>query len=153
MVLVLGSPRAFGTARTNRDFTLDNLERTAVWLDANVRDDQTVLVHDAGYVAWRTDLRLRDMVGLKSPDVIEVHRRVTGPSCGGDRWKAIHTVAAASRPDFVVLLETWDERFQLRSGLQRAGWTLEPVYTTPSPSGYVIYEVTGTPGALQESEP
>jgi len=99
------------------DFTTGSLAPTAAWVRENVPAHATVLVHDAGYIAFATDLRLVDLVGLKTPSSIKVHAQYTAPSGGARRLEAVRAIARTADADFAVVLSEWDQIFRLTDGL------------------------------------
>lgn len=122
-------------------FTRFELDAVATWLDANAHG-RKVLLHDAGYVGFFVDASLVDMVGLKTPSSVEEHRTLTWAECsGGARHRAIHRIALAQQPDFIVLLKGWDQVFGISHGLRQHGWQLQQRFD----QAYVVFEVTGRP--------
>ena len=121
----------------------------AIWVRDNVPRDSRILVHDAGALSFYAPNPLIDLVGLKTPSSIGVHRRLTWPSCGADRGRAMAEIARNSRPDYVVVIADWDRIFAITGALKTAGWTLMPVRTPIGQlNGYSVYRVasagTGT---------
>jgi hypothetical protein len=134
------------------DFTVDELASVAAWARDHVPPTAKVLVHDAGYVAYATDLSLIDLVGLKSPASAEVHARVTWPSCGGRRVEAIHRIALAGHADYLIVLKGWERIFRIAHGLARRGWHVQPVRLVAE-VGYDVYELTPPTSEAGPSRP
>jgi hypothetical protein len=86
-----------------------------------------LLIHDAGYIAFATHFEMVDLVGLKTPAAIPLHREFTYLSAGVDRHKAINLVARQTNPDYLVVLNAWDGIFRITKGLESDGWQLDRV--------------------------
>lgn len=121
-------------------FTLAELDGVASWL-ANHAQHRKILLHDAGYVGYFVDAPMADLVGLKTAASIPPHQMLTWSQCGAGRQQAVHAIALHEKPDFVVVLASWDGIYHFIDGLRARGWTLEPRYQR----AYVVYEVTGRP--------
>lgn len=100
----------------------------------------TVLIHDAGYLAWaRPDLTLVDVVGLKSKANIEVHERLTRRS--RNRAPAFVEIAGRSGATMMVLYDKDGIWGGMVTALRGAGWTAEKL--APSPRNtYSFYRIT-----------
>lgn len=123
----------------------------AQWAQAHLPADSRVLVHDAGVPAYATDLRLVDLVGLKTPASVQEHLRLTEPSQGERRGEAIDAIALNTRPSHAIVLndETgfWG---RISDDLSRHGWTLTAI--GPAAPTYRLYELT-PPGLRSASPP
>ncbi len=108
--------------------------------------DARVLVHDAGYFSYATDLRLVDLVGLRTPASAAVHARLTGPSCGRLRAEAIHEIAVREQATHLIVSPSWNHIFGIAKALESHDWKLERVATT-SFSDYEVYALTPPAGA------
>lgn len=106
----------------------EDQERLATWASAGLPPGSRVLIHDAGYFGWRTAFPLVDLVGLKTPEVIELHRRHTLPSQGRDRGKVIDMIARQGGVTHAIILQDpfWS---RIADDLRHAGWQLEPLRT------------------------
>lgn len=111
---------------------------------AFVRDQippgSTVLIHDAGLVAWLSPpSRLIDVVGLKTPASTAYHRRFTRQDC---EWgKALDGIARDSRATHLVVLQgvwLWP---CVATNLKNEGWNLK-VIREPVGKGYAVYQIT-----------
>ena len=136
-------------ARTNagkylayRDTTLYELFPTVRWCRYHLPPDARVLVHDAGYVAWGTDLRLTDLVGLKTPASVRYHRALTYPSGGKKRIDAVSQIARDSHADFLIVLRLWERDFGIARGLWERGWGVRPVNQDYA---WVVYALSPPP--------
>ena len=103
--------------------------------------DARVLVHDAGYFAYATDLRLIDLVGLRTPASATVHARLTGPSCGRARSDAIHEITVREHVTHLVVSPNWNRVFAITRALEDHGWKLDRIAAT-SFSDYEVYALT-----------
>lgn len=127
-------------------FTDDQMQLVD-WAEVNLPRDARILIHDAGYIGWAADYRLVDLVGLKTPESIEAHRRFTLPSAGRDRSMAIARIATQQQVTHAIILDGlfWGD---IAAGLRRQGWQLEPLRTGAG-TLYQVYRLTppavGTP--------
>jgi len=118
------------------------------WINVNLPDRPTVMVHDAGYIAYAAHLPLVDLVGLKTPAAIDFHRRLTYPSAGRLRGEAIADIAKTFKPQYLIVLQNWDDEFDIIDGLRGNGFTVEEVYAGRAPPGtpaadiYHLYRLT-----------
>lgn len=120
-------------------FTDDQIQLVG-WADRHLPSDARILIHDAGYMGWATDYRLVDLVGLKTPASIEVHRRYTLPSAGLDRSKAIAQIAAQQQVTHAIILDGLFWR-DIADGLRQHGWRLDPMRKGPG-THYHVYRLT-----------
>jgi len=102
-----------------------NVAGVAEWCNANLPANATILVHDAGYIAYATDFHLVDLVGLKTPESIPYHRQWTQPSGGARRADAVDAIARRFQPDYLIALHWWDSLFRITEGLEDKGWRLD----------------------------
>ncbi len=122
-------------------------EAAAVWAREHLAPNARVLVHDAGIPAWETGLRLVDVVGLKSPESIPQHVRLTAPTLGRERAEAVSRIALASGATHAIVLDDpfWIE---IDDDLRRKGWGLDLLRKPTVSPGYWIYALT-PPAALR----
>jgi hypothetical protein len=115
-------------------------QEIAGWLNARETPGVPVLVHDAGYLSEATHAHLTDLVGLKTASSVDVHRRISdGPA-------ALHAIACASQPRYVVIFSGWDRVFQLRAALEVYHWQPELVLQPFEPGEtYALYRVSRSP--------
>jgi len=131
------------------------------WMNANLQGRPTVMVHDAGYVAYAGRFPLVDLVGLKTPDAAEVHAAMTYPSAGRLRSDAIARIAEKFKPQYLLAIQDWDDMAGLVDGLRDRGWIVREVYAgrapaeTPRKDIYHLFQLTSpeqrqsTPGQQQ----
>jgi hypothetical protein len=148
LFLPLGLHAQYTWYRTNITGNRASLTDLVSWLDANVPGRPTVMVHDAGYIAYAGRFPLVDLVGLKTPDAAKFHEQLTYPSAGELRSSAVAKIALAYKPQYFVVLQDWDQTFQLVAGLRGNGWGAKELYAgraptdTPATSIYHLYELT-----------
>ncbi|MGE0747483.1 MAG: hypothetical protein AB7K86_19640 [Rhodospirillales bacterium] len=129
--------------RLGRDWTRTELEEVARFAEATLPANARVLVHDAGYIAFATRLRLVDVVGLKTPAVIADHWRWTAPSAGERRHEAVHRIAMRYGVTHAVVLQDVEAFWwTIADDLRRHGWTLQTLRTRPDGHGFVIFRLT-----------
>lgn len=125
-----------------------NLRAVAEWTRTRLPAGSVIMVHDAGYIAYRDSFRLIDMVGLKTPGAILVNRALTYPSAGRDRGAAIAKIAFAYHPQYLIDIKNWETQFGITEGLRQNGWALTPIYESPAQPGtspayiYRVYALT-----------
>lgn len=103
---------------------------------ASLPADAVVMVHDAGQVAWAAPrARLVDMVGLKTPEVTDVHRRFKPSSC--KLGPSLDSIARRNRVTHVAVLNfsTWP---CVAKNLREEGWRLSPIYQ----GKFTVYRLT-----------
>ncbi len=91
------------------------------WYEKNIPPGSTILVQDAGYIAYATHFHLIDLVGLKTPAIIRYHREITFPSAGQKRALAIADIIRATHPQYLIITTQWNQFFQLEKGLKTQG--------------------------------
>ena len=123
-------------------FTRAELRGVATFVRTALPRDARLLVHDVGYLAFAGERSLVDIVGLKTPRAVALHRRFTWASCGAARAEAVHRLALATRPTHLVVLDTWDSIFHIADGLRARGWRVEPVRPTHR---YLVFALTPPP--------
>ncbi|WP_456624078.1 hypothetical protein [Bradyrhizobium sp. P5_C12] len=132
----------------------ENLADVVRWMNANLPDRPMVMVHDAGYVAYAGHAALVDLVGLKTPAAMDFHRRATYPSVGLQRSRAVAEIAETFQPQYLLVIQDWDEKFRFVEGLRGEGWTAREVYAghappeTPAALIYHLYELNRPHRAL-----
>jgi hypothetical protein len=109
------------------NFTRNQLDGIAQLCKANVPANARIMVHDIGYISFATRFQLIDAVGLKSPVAVTLHERFTVPTGGDNRKQAIHELALATHPDYLVVLNDWDDSYDITKGLRENGWHLDRV--------------------------
>ena len=94
---------------------------------AKLPPGSVVLLHDAGLLAWANpQVKLVDVVGLKSPESQKWHRAYTRRTCGWD--KALDAIARETHATHLVALD-WGFWVCVKTNLQRAGWKVTPVFS------------------------
>ncbi len=111
----------------------------ASWCNRNLPAGSTLLVHDAGYIAYGTPFRVVDMVGLKTPSAIPLNRAITLPSLGKLRSIAVSDLAREYHTDYLVILDGWPFTLNLVPELRSLGWKVEPLKTYGM---YRVYRLT-----------
>lgn len=116
------------------------LHDLVAWSRQNLPADAKVMVHDAGYMAYATDYRLIDLVGLKTPEAIPLHRRYTWPTAGAGRAKAVGALALETHAEYLVIVRNWEIMVRLPDELRSLGWRVDPLRTDGE---YRVYRLTG----------
>lgn len=130
-------------------FYLDELQKkfveydgTAKWCVNHLPANSMLLIHDAGYLAYKTPFHLVDMVGLKTPENIHYHQKITIPTRGDGRVTAIAEIINYYHPKFLVVLRSWDVSMTITSGLRHLGWQLTPLRESKTFGDYSIYQLS-----------
>jgi hypothetical protein len=135
------APAAWRRHIRNTGFTMRELDPVAEWARTNIPTGSKVLVHDVGYFAHATDFALVDLVGLKTPASTVVHERITFRSCGRYRREAIHQIALATRPDYLVMQPVWSGSLGLTQLLVHRGWQLQVVRPVTDPYSFEVFKL------------
>jgi len=123
-------------------FTRAELAGAATWVRTSLPRDARLLVHDVGYMAFAGERAMVDLVGLKTPRAVALHRRYTWATCGATRGDAVHRLALDTRPTHLVVLDSWDAIYRIAEGLRAHGWRVEQA----RPSGrYQVFSLTPPP--------
>ena len=123
-------------------FTRAELGGVATFVRTSLPRDARVLVHDVGYLAFAGERQLVDLVGLKTPRAVALHRRLTWATCGASRADAVHRLALDTRPTHLVVLDSWDAIYRIADGLRAHGWRVDPV----RPAGrYQVFSLAPPP--------
>lgn len=128
--------RAYTSSRT---YTMVELASVAQWLQQHVPNNSTLLIHDAGYLAYATHFHLIDMVGLKTPSSVYLHQQYTLPSQRKQLVVAISQIGLQSHSDYLVVLKGWNEGLKIVPRLQALHWQLQLVRS--SEQGYEVYKI------------
>jgi hypothetical protein len=103
------------------------LHRVADWCQANLPPDSVLLVHDAGYIAYATHFHTVDLVGIKTPEAMDINRRITWPSAGKNRALAVADVAIESHASYLIAMRRWPEVAALPAQLRALHWRVDPL--------------------------
>jgi hypothetical protein len=133
--------------------TTDELAPLAAWLRTHVDLREPLLIHDAGYLSETTPFRLVDMVGLKTPDSVAVHRRYTEPTLGAGRATSVGIIAERARTRYMVLTPRFVP--DLVPGMRKLGWRLTLVHEVRRHPQvfYQVYAIGPPGGAEPGSQP
>ncbi len=129
----------------DREFTRVELGGVTRFVREHLPADAVVRVHVVGFLSFETPFHLVDLVGLKTPSSVGLHRALTWARCGAGRTDAVDLIARRAHATHLVVLQSWDKLFEITQGLRAHGWTLE-LLTEPGHS-YEIYRLTEPPAA------
>ena len=115
-------------------------EDIAAWCEHNFPANSTLLIHDAGYLAYRTHFRLVDMVGLKTPAAIPLNRKFTFPSAGRLRNITVSQLAEETGSRYLIIHEPFFPT--LIPDLQRIGWHPKLMHQNQYYSVFVLTQPT-----------
>jgi hypothetical protein len=144
------SPVTYRSWKLSQDLHVGGQEAIAAWLGTHAPTGTSVIVHDAGFLSEHSRMRLVDLVGLKTPFAAATHEVLTGPSAGEGRSEAIHRIACAGNPHYLVAIDVWDQRFRLTDGLRGWGWGVSQVFRSVAreghrETGYGLFRLTRSP--------
>jgi hypothetical protein len=122
------------------NFTRVELAGVSQWLNEHVQPEEKVLVHDAGYVGYAVRAHIVDLVGLKTPSSLPAHRE-TWRTCGAARGPAVAKIARDQHPDYLVVLNSWDNIYGITAALRARGWGLESRFK----QAYSVYQLSPPP--------
>jgi hypothetical protein len=137
--LSVGTKDAIALARNSRNYTRVELAPLAEWLQANIRPQAKIMLHDAGYLGYALDNPMVDMVGLKSVQAQRLHHDLTLPTCGAIRSRAVALLIALERPDYLIVLHDWEDVFRI-TGLAEGTAHLKTVWKREH--GYTVYSMS-----------
>jgi hypothetical protein len=136
---ILMLPVCFHLYRGERAFFEAGPRQVTTWCQKNLAPGTSVLVHDAGYLAYSTDFRTIDFVGLKTPSAIAVNRQYTWVSGGKDRAVSVGKIASESGTRYLILNSHWEPVVTLDEELRSLGWKVELLDTA---GAFRIYRLT-----------
>lgn len=119
-------------------FTRNELAPIAEWAAHHLTSQDVVLIHDAGYISTIGKAKLIDLVGLKTPSSVDVHKRYTWELCGRN-IKALDVIATKNQANYFIVLDGWDQIFGLTASLRLSGWKLDLLATRAN--GYGAYKI------------
>jgi hypothetical protein len=127
----------------SRNFTTAQLRSVAQWANTHIPTRSVVMIHDAGYIAYGTDLHLVDFVGLKTPLAVKLNQRnIAAETDWTGRAKALSGLAQARHPEYLILLKEWDYDFGITRAFQTEGWRLTLLRNVAHVNGYDVYALT-----------
>lgn len=122
-------------------------EEVYQWVKTNLPNGARVLLHDAGYIPWRLmseesnvfSLQLVDVVGLKTPEVIQVHQDITFASHGENLGVAVGQIATSSEAEYAIILDRpfWGD---IKSHLVQAGFSVEKIFENKE--SYQVFRIS-----------
>lgn len=128
--------------------TMDGL---VAWVRSNLSNGELLLIHDIGYLAWATDQPMNDLVGLKSPQNIDIHRQFTTYGPFG-LAESTEQIALRSGARILVVSWGWEPKLQIAEGLRLRGWTLQPMPNQSKLYGYDVYRLSPPEHLMSEAE-
>lgn len=114
------------------------LSETAKWCEANVPQNEPIIIHDAGYIAYSTQFRLIDMVGLKTPLCSKYISSEPAQDMTVRSARALTRIAADYHARYFVVDRDWDNPHGISGELNRMGCRLELLHRSMR---YCIFEI------------
>jgi len=121
------------------------------WISTHLPAEAILLVHDAGYISLKGTHTLVDLVGLKTPSSIEIHKNLTFRGCTRDPL-AIDLIARRNHVTHFVVLDEWDQIFHLTDALRATGWRLTRTDEERGPTRYKVYQLVAENDAAQKED-
>jgi len=115
-------------------------EDIAAWCEHNLPANSTLLIHDAGYLAYRTHFQVVDMVGLKTPAAIPLNRKFTFSSGGKLRNNAVSHLAEETGSRYLIIRQSLLPTLIL--DLQRIGWNPQLIHQNQIYSVFALTKPT-----------
>ena len=126
--------------KDERDFFERGPHQIAAWCQTHIPPGTPILVHDAGYLAYSTNFRTVDIVGLKTPAAIPLNRQSAAwPTAGRGRARAVTKMAAAFGSHYLIVNLEWPPVAHLPQEIHSLGWGVDLVYWSGT---YGIYRLT-----------
>ncbi len=135
---VLLAPATWREHTGLQNVTKVELAGVARWCSDNLPPNSRLLIHDAGYISYGTHFQMTDVVGLKTPANVTLHRDWTYPTGGKARRMAVAAAARHAGSEYLVVLDLWDGIYSITDGLRRCGWTVDALRTK---GAYRVYRI------------
>lgn len=119
----------------NENFTVGE------WIKDNVAKEDVVMVHDAGFISNISNNKLVDLVGLKTNISVGINKATRWRYCGNDP-RAIDAIASINHAKYFVVLNQWDDIFQLTNSLRYMGWSINRVDGSRGETAYKVYKIS-----------
>jgi hypothetical protein len=113
--------------------------QVTLWCEQHLAPGTPVLVHDAGYLAYSSDFRTIDFVGLKTPQAIALNKKYTWPTAGEGRARVVAQMALDSGSRYLVINSHWWPVVTLDQELRALGWRVDVV---DKEGAFRIYRLT-----------
>ncbi|MEN9682244.1 MAG: hypothetical protein RLZZ627_2137 [Pseudomonadota bacterium] len=137
---IIGLPKNWSEYQRGIQISRIELAGVSDWIDQNLGKEEILLIHDAGYISLKGSQPLVDLVGLKTPSSIEIHKNLTWSDCTRNP-AAIDFIARRNRATYFVVLDEWDEIFHLTDALRATGWEVNRADTGRGPTHYKVYHL------------
>ncbi|WP_095594940.1 hypothetical protein [Actibacterium pelagium] len=129
-------PRALQEVRTKAV----SLAATARWIDENLHAEDTLMLHDVGFVSFATDQVLFDIVGLKSPYAQTIVEDYAFQKGLPGLQRALSKMVVQSKACYFLASNSWNDTFNMTELLIQDGWRLEP-HPSGSPPNHVLFQI------------
>jgi hypothetical protein len=113
------------------------------WCLEHIPLQETLIIQDAGYIAYATPFHLIDFVGLKTPSNIPIHQKLTLPSHGKLRNEAISQIIQQNHAHYLIMTADWTLTFHTIEALKALGWHVKLLkdFSWKSLTSYQIFYV------------
>lgn len=119
----------------NENFTVGE------WVKNNINKDDVIMIHDAGFISNVANNKLVDLVGLKTNTSAEINKETRWKACGNDP-RAIDIIAGTNNAKYFIVLNIWDDIFQLTNSLRYMGWDVNRVDMSRGDTAYKVYKIS-----------
>jgi hypothetical protein len=137
---IIGLPKNWSEYQRGIQISRIELAGVSDWIDQHLGKEEILLIHDAGYISLKGSQSLVDLVGLKTPSSIEIHKNLTWTECARNPV-AIDFIARRNHATYFVVLDEWDEIFHLTDALRATGWEVNRSDTDRGPTLYKVYHL------------
>lgn len=135
---ILGLPKNHIQYARGIEISRVELAGVSDWIGTHLPREAILLVHDAGYISLKGSQALVDLVGLKTPSSIDIHKRLTFQECRRDP-SAIDLIARTHQVTHLVVLDEWDQLFHFTDALRDTGWRVSRMDRERGPALYKVY--------------
>ncbi|MBQ9259792.1 MAG: hypothetical protein IJ187_08095 [Neisseriaceae bacterium] len=120
--------------------TKDNFQ-ASYWITQHIPHHSVILIHDAGLISEIVKNPLVDLVGLKTPSSIDIHRKMTYQQCRRTP-DAVATIAENAQAQYFVVNRDWNRFFRLTQSLKDRGWDVKRIDNERGATHYQVYKIT-----------
>jgi hypothetical protein len=123
------------------EFTKNELFVVGAWVRDNIDKNEVILIHDAGVISTVARNRLVDLVGLKTNTSVEINKDKKWSQCENSP-EAIDTIASKYNIKYFIVLDHWDNLFQLTNALKHTNWSVQRVDNERGDTPYKVYKIS-----------
>lgn len=122
-------------------FTKNELFAVSTWVRDNIDKNEIILIHDAGAISTVAPNRLVDLVGLKTNTSVSINKDKKWNQCRNSP-EAINAIASKYNIKYFIVLDGWDNLFQLTNSLKHSNWSVQRVDNERGNTPYKVYKIS-----------